>query len=131
MPEIKDPITAITTNELKIASRVIENDKEELEDIILRNNKEGKSKVKKNYARLSLSLEDWIDSNKLSAEDLNKFVYMVLYHIMLLPIECDSIDDALIIFNTLNNRGLPLSDADIFKAQLFKKVSADEKSKKC
>lgn len=128
--KIKDPITAITTNELKIASRVIENDKEELEDIILRNNKEGKSKVKKNYARLSLSLEDWIDSNKLSAEDLNKFVYMVLYHIMLLPIECDSIDDALIIFNTLNNRGLPLSDADIFKAQLFKKVSADEKSKK-
>lgn len=128
--KIKDPITSVTTNELKIESRVIENDKDELEDIILGNNKEGKSRAKKNYAKLCVSLSDWIDINQLSAEDLNAFVYMVLYHIMLLPIECDSIDDALIIFNTLNNRGLPLSDADIFKAQLFKKVSADEKSKK-
>ena len=39
---------------------------------------------------------------------------------ILLPIEAESQDTALTIFSTLNNRGLPLSDADIFKAQFYK-----------
>jgi uncharacterized protein with ParB-like and HNH nuclease domain len=37
-----------------------------------------------------------------------------------LPIEAESQDTALMIFSTLNDRGLPLSDADIFKAQFYK-----------
>ena len=37
-----------------------------------------------------------------------------------MPIEAESQDTALRIFTTLNNRGLPLSDADIFKAQFYK-----------
>jgi hypothetical protein len=37
-----------------------------------------------------------------------------------LPIEADSQDTALRIFSTLNDRGLPLADADIFKAQFYK-----------
>jgi hypothetical protein len=36
-----------------------------------------------------------------------------------LPIEAESQDTALRIFSTLNDRGLPLSDADIFKAQFY------------
>jgi hypothetical protein len=40
-----------------------------------------------------------------------------------LPIEAESQDTALRIFSTLNNRGLPLSDADIFKAQFYKHYS--------
>lgn len=39
---------------------------------------------------------------------------------ILLPIEAESQDTALRIFSTLNDRGLPLSDADIFKAQFYK-----------
>jgi uncharacterized protein with ParB-like and HNH nuclease domain len=49
---------------------------------------------------------------------------------ILLPIEADSQDTALRIFSTLNDRGLPLADADIFKARLYKKFqteSADSK----
>ena len=38
----------------------------------------------------------------------------------MLPIEAESQDTALRIFSTLNDRGLPLSDADIFKAQFYK-----------
>jgi hypothetical protein len=38
----------------------------------------------------------------------------------MLPIEAESRDTALRIFSTLNDRGLPLSDADIFKAQFYK-----------
>lgn len=39
---------------------------------------------------------------------------------ILLPIEAESQDTALRIFSTLNDRGKPLSDADIFKSQLYK-----------
>lgn len=38
----------------------------------------------------------------------------------MLPIEAESQDTALRIFSTLNDRGKPLSDADIFKAQFYK-----------
>lgn len=37
----------------------------------------------------------------------------------LLPIEAESQDTALRIFSTLNDRGRPLSDTDIFKAQFY------------
>ncbi len=43
---------------------------------------------------------------------------------ILLPIEADSQDTALRIFSTLNDRGKPLSDADIFKAEFYKFYSA-------
>ena len=42
---------------------------------------------------------------------------------ILLPIEAESQDTALRIFSTLNDRGKPLSDADIFKAQFYKYFS--------
>lgn len=44
----------------------------------------------------------------------------ILGNCILLPIEAESQDTALRIFSTLNDRGLPLSDADIFKAQFYK-----------
>ncbi|WP_145928690.1 DUF262 domain-containing protein, partial [Termitidicoccus mucosus] len=44
----------------------------------------------------------------------------ILNNCILLPIEADSQDTALRIFSTLNDRGLPLADADIFKAQFYK-----------
>lgn len=36
-------------------------------------------------------------------------------------------DTALTIFSTLNNRGLPLSDADIFKAKIYNNLKDNEK----
>ena len=42
---------------------------------------------------------------------------------ILLPIEAESQDTALRIFSTLNDRGMPLSDSDIFKAQFYKYYS--------
>lgn len=44
----------------------------------------------------------------------------ILANCIILPIEAESQDTALRIFSTLNDRGLPLSDADIFKAQFYK-----------
>lgn len=47
----------------------------------------------------------------------------ILNNCILLPIEAESQDAALRIFSTLNDRGKPLSDADIFKAQFYKYYS--------
>lgn len=48
----------------------------------------------------------------------------IMNNCILLPIEAESQDTALRIFSTLNDRGKPLSDADIFKAQFYKFYSS-------
>lgn len=47
----------------------------------------------------------------------------ILNNLILLPIEAESQQTALRIFSTLNDRGLPLADADIFKSQMYKYYS--------
>lgn len=54
------------------------------------------------------------------------FAYLptrIMNNCILLPIEAESQDTALRIFSTLNDRGMPLSDSDIFKAQFYKHYS--------
>lgn len=46
---------------------------------------------------------------------------------ILLPIECDGQENALRIFTTLNNRGVSLSTADIFKGIIYKSKQDDKK----
>lgn len=53
------------------------------------------------------------------------FAARTINNVILLPIEAESQDTALRIFSTLNDRGLPLSDADIFKSQLYKHFSQE------
>lgn len=68
--------------------------------------------------------------NKRCAESPLKvydFIFALLNQAILLPISADSQDTALTIFSTLNNRGLPLSDADIFKAKLYNNLQNEEK----
>ena len=58
---------------------------------------------------------------------VNIFAYLptrILNNCILLPIEAESQDTALRIFSTLNDRGKPLSDTDIFKAQFYKHYSS-------
>ena len=120
---IKDGLTDEYTNNLKIKSMVVEDDKKELEDVILNKNTTGKTKIKKNYNSLLDSIGE-LDSN-----DIGSFILTVLDRVVLLPIECDSLEDAMILFNTVNNRGLPLNDADIFKSHLFKNAKTDNDKK--
>ncbi|MDF7665173.1 DUF262 domain-containing protein [Bifidobacterium sp. ESL0745] len=53
------------------------------------------------------------------------FATRIIRNVILLPIEAESQDTALRIFSTLNDRGLPLSDADIFKSQFYKYFSSE------
>ncbi len=56
-----------------------------------------------------------------------QFIYALLNQAILLPITADTQDTALTIFSTLNDRGLPLSDADIFKAKIYNQLAPDDK----
>jgi uncharacterized protein with ParB-like and HNH nuclease domain len=56
------------------------------------------------------------------------FIRNVLNKAILLPITADSQDTALTIFSTLNDRGLALSDADIFKAKIYNQLDAEGKA---
>lgn len=124
----QDPITSALTDKLKIESNVIEEDYNELKDIILNDNFDGQSRFKKNYNALSKRLDEWMHGR--SSDEINRFILTVLEHVGMLPIECSSLDDALVIFNTVNNRGMPLNDADIFKALMIKETADDSKKRK-
>lgn len=53
----------------------------------------------------------------------------ILNRCIILPIECNTQETALTIFSTLNDRGLPLADSDIFKAQIYKNHKSKEERK--
>ncbi|TNB60508.1 DUF262 domain-containing protein [Campylobacter helveticus] len=56
------------------------------------------------------------------------FCECLLYDCVILPIECGERDKALRIFNTLNNRGISLSTADILKGMIYASKKEDEKT---
>lgn len=111
-------------NVLKIDSQVAsDNDKEEFLTILKRGqvDKEQKSRYAENYRFFLSKIKDFLDHFP------SYFVYLpsrILRYCILLPIEADNIDTALRIFSTLNDRGKPLSDADIFKAEFYKFYSS-------
>lgn len=78
--------------------------------------KQAKTPYEKNYLYFLL------ESTKFAADYPNQWAdlcIVLLKDCIVLPIECTSQDNALRIFNTLNNRGKPLSDADIFKGIIY------------
>lgn len=77
---------------------------------------EAKDNYAQNYRLLQNRIEQYIREEPLI---FYSFVANLLNRVIVLPINADSQDTALRIFNTLNDRGLPLSDADIFKSQLY------------
>ena len=114
--EFSNPIM----EQLKINSLVATDEvKDEFLSILLTG--EAPDKMHSNYAMNYRYFQGKIKEliNKMPSS----FMYYpvrLMNNCILLPIEAESQDTALTIFSTLNNRGLPLSDADIFKAQFYK-----------
>lgn len=114
--EFDDP----DTDQLKIDSEVAsDGDKDEFLRILRTGCAENgwKSAYATNFAffqkRISQLVSEWPTYTVY-------FARRILNNVIMLPIEAESQDTALRIFSTLNDRGLPLSDADIFKSQLYK-----------
>ncbi len=114
-------------NTLKIDSEVAtDEDKEEFLSILKTGqcSKEQKSRYAKNFRFFKEEIEKLLhDFPTFYALMPNR----ILNNCILLPIEAESQNTALRIFSTLNDRGLPLSDADIFKAQFYKFYSEQNK----
>lgn len=70
-----------------------------------------------NYRLLERRINDYAAEESLN---FHLLIARLLDDVIVLPIKADSQDTALMIFNTLNDRGLSLSDADIFKAKMYK-----------
>ena len=100
-------------------------------NMILRNileTGEADPKAKDNYSRnFNKFKELYVNKSQSSPNQIYHFVLALLNYSILLPITADDQETALTIFNTLNNRRLPLSDADIFKSYIYKKL--DDKGK--
>ncbi len=104
---------------LKIDSEVAtENDKEEFFSILKSGSINEKMKSKYAYT-YKFFLEKIADITK-KALYTPYLQLRILRNCIILPIIAESQDTALRIFSTLNDRGKPLSDTDIFKAKFYK-----------
>jgi len=126
--KIKDKKSSKLTNELRVKSTVLEENKKDLIDIVFNNGKnlESDNIFRKNYDYFIEQIDNWQSIKNYISEELENLITCLLDKIVILPIECSSEDDALTIFETINNRGLSLSDADIFKAKLYSSIDEND-----
>lgn len=114
-------------NNILLTSRVVDNEGNEILRNILKEgiaNPNANDNYSKNYLLFQKLYDEHCTKSPLKVYD---FIYALLNQAILLPICADSQDTALTIFSTLNNRGLPLSDADIFKAKIYNNLKDNEK----
>ena len=126
--EISGKVTDFTKT--KIVSEVAtDDDKATLKNILETGNAD--SGQKDNYSLNYLFFKEKCDSYaQNSPMKWKELCVAILNSCIILPIKCESQDTALTIFSTLNDRGLPLDDSDIFKAQLYKLATDNESKKK-
>lgn len=129
-------------SEKKITSEIFENDDDEtlrnvhllekldiwLSDYISKggvNENKCDDRIIANFLWFYIWFKNYRERN---ADECKNFIKFFLERVYLLPIELtgSTIDDAcgkaLTIFETINNRGMNLADADIFKARLYNKA---------
>ena len=94
------------TNENKIIRKILLNDVYSIDSFEESNFYQNYMFFKRLVLNLDVDIHNQINKNLLNS-------------VILLPIECGTPEQALTIFETINNRGLSLSDSDIFKSKLY------------
>lgn len=124
----KDNLTGkVNFSDILLTSKVVDNNGNEILRNILQTgiaNPANNDNYTKNYILFQELYNKRCAESPLKVYD---FIFALLNQAILLPISADSQDTALTIFSTLNNRGLPLSDADIFKAKLYNNLGDTDK----
>lgn len=113
--------------DILLTSRVVNNEGNEILRTILETGHADEN-AKDNYSRNYRNFQELF--NKHSKDNplmIYQFIYALLNQAILLPITADTQDTALTIFSTLNDRGLPLSDSDIFKAKIYNQLEPKDK----
>jgi len=128
----------------RIKSDVFElNDNADLEHILnfnqnsisyFNSNIEDQSEIVSNrIVRNTLMFYNWFIIYQSRNDDLKDFISFFLKQVYLLPIELEgktyeeANEKALLIFETINNRGMNLEDADIFKSRLYNQAKKQNK----
>lgn len=125
----QDELTAeVDFEKTLIESRVMRDEGNKVfSEILITGNVE--SLAKDNYSLNYKLFTELIEKYATSEPELFFwFIRNVLNKAILLPITADSQDTALTIFSTLNDRGLALSDADIFKAKIYNQLDTNGKA---
>lgn len=110
-------------DELKITSEVAgDDDKDEFLSIL--KNGDAPKEYKSQYAENFRFFENKIREMRNYNSSNNQYIVTrLLKNCAILFVEAETQDSALRIFSTLNDRGLPLADADIFKSKFYKLYS--------
>lgn len=125
----QDELTAeVNLEKVLIESRVISDEGNKIFGQILVNGTTEET-AKDNYSLNYKLFTELIENYATNEPELFFwFIRDVLNKAILLPITADSQDTALTIFSTLNDRGLALSDADIFKAKIYNNLSIEKRA---
>ncbi len=127
-----DPKTTETIDEPRLESRVLagggRNDYKDFKKVMELDidNLHKNNPYKLNHDILYEKLKEWWHDKNI--EQREEALRWFQENIVLLPIECDSLDDALTLFQIINDRGMSLTDADIFKAKIYG-MSSDERDR--
>lgn len=117
----------VNYDKILLTSNVINNEGNEILKNILKTGI-ADTKAKDNYSQNYIKFQELFDEHaKIDPLRIYEFIYALLNQVIVLPITADSQDTALTIFSTLNDRGKPLSDADIFKAKIYNHLTGAEK----
>ena len=117
-------------NEPYLSSQVItDKDKKVLEyilieDIDIEKLKSFNSNYSKNFIFFHDAINDFKLKNASGFPDLCDTILSDTFFV--LCVTCDSQESAMTIFNTLNSRGMPLSNADIIKGYIYKNIENKE-----
>lgn len=109
----------IIDSDNEILAQILSNSYELPENL----NKKTKSNYEANYLYFIRKIDEFA---KEKPDDWLQFCLCLLHDCIVLPIECDGQENALRIFNTLNNRGVALSTADIFKGLIYANIQNKE-----
>lgn len=116
----------VNYSDILLTSKVIDNEGNTILKSILETGKADK-KATDNYSKNYLLFQKLYDEHCFESPNaIYDFIYALLRQAILLPIDADSQETALTIFTTLNNRGLQLTDADIFKAKIYNNLKTGE-----
>ncbi|MDO5296479.1 MAG: DUF262 domain-containing protein [bacterium] len=119
----KHTAEVIFDHPLLVSKAISEKKNEVLHDILCKGVAEDDdNNYSKNYKLFIKIYEERSQDDPLL---IYNFLYALLRQTIILPITADSQDTALTIFSTLNDRGLPLTDADIFKANIYKHLEGE------
>jgi len=126
-----NPISQKVTDKTKIhivSEVATEEDNETFHKILETGNvsENAQDNYSKNYRYFKEKCDEYATTNPMQWKEL---CVTILQKCIILPIECDAQDTALTIFSTLNDRGMPLADSDIFKAQIYRNCTTEEKRK--